>query len=92
MVNTESSCFERTVPMAVGFLGRKPLLLKTLPSLQYMSDVKNFIKGMAELSSLVHDIVSWILNSSESRIDFDFTFEVMFALAANGSGGYWFSY
>lgn len=34
VVNTESSCFERTVPMAVGFLGRKPLLLKTLPSLQ----------------------------------------------------------
>lgn len=56
-----------------------------------MSDVKNFIKGMAELS-LVHDIVSWVLNSSEGRIDFDFTFAVMFALAANGSGGYWFSY
>ena len=55
-----------------------------------MRDVKNFSKGMAELSSLVHNIVSRILNSSESRIDFDFTFEVMFALAASGSGRYWF--
>lgn len=42
VVDTESSCFERTVPMAVGFLGRKPLLLKTLPSLQIYEGCEEF--------------------------------------------------
>ena len=42
VVDTELSCFERTVPMAVGFLGRKPLLLKTRPSLQIYEGREEF--------------------------------------------------
>lgn len=39
VVDTES---ERTVPMAVGFLGRKPLLLKIQPSLQIYEGCEEF--------------------------------------------------
>lgn len=70
---------------------KEAVLSKTLPSLQTLGRRTVSAKEWQSFSS-VHSAVNQILKSPESRIDFDFTFELAFTLAASGSGGYWFSH